>query len=60
MLAVTVPVLVPDAGERINHPAVLLAVQVKVPPPVLEILNVFGTGLAPPAVPEKVRLLTLS
>ena len=60
MLAVTVPVLVPDAGERVNHPAVSLAVQVSVPPPVLEILNVLGAGVAPPAVPEKVRLLTLS
>jgi hypothetical protein len=60
MLAVMVPVLVPDAGDRINHADVSLAVQVKVPPPVLEILNDVGAGLAPPAVPEKVRLLTLS
>jgi hypothetical protein len=60
MLAVTVPVLAPDAGERINHADVSLAVQARVPPPVLEILNDVGAGLAPPAVPEKVRLLKLS
>lgn len=52
--------MVPDAGDRINHADVLLAVQVKVPPPALEILKVLGAGLAPPAVPEKVRLLRLS
>src|SRR2546426_9274747 len=59
-LVVTVPVLVPDAGDKVNHAAVLLAVQARVPPPVLEILNVVGAGLAPPAVPEKARLLRLS
>jgi hypothetical protein len=59
-VAVTVPLSVPDDGERINHPAVSLAVQASVPPPVFETLNVLGAGLAPPAVPEKVRLLTLS
>jgi hypothetical protein len=57
---VTVPVLVPDAGDKVNHAAVSLAVQVRVPPPVLEILNVVEAGLAPPAMPEKVRLLWLS
>ena len=60
MLAVTVPVLVPAAGDRVNQVAVSLAVQARVPPPVLEILNVLGAGLAPPAVPEKARLLRLS
>jgi hypothetical protein len=60
MLVVTVPVLVPDPGDRINHAAVPLAVQARVPSPVFEILNVLGAGLAPPTVPEKVRLLTLS
>ena len=59
-LAVTVPLLVPDTGLRVNHAAVSLAVQARVPPPVLEILNVAGAGLAPPAVPEKVRPLTLN
>ena len=60
MLAVTVPLLVPDAGDRINHADVSLAVQAKVPPPVLVMVKVLGAGLAPPAVPEKLRLLRLS
>jgi hypothetical protein len=60
VLAVIVPLLVPDAGDRSNHDAVLLAVQARVPPPVLEMLNDLGAGLAPPAVLEKLRLLRLS
>ena len=60
MLAVTVPLLVPDAGDRSNHDAVSLAVQARVPPPVLEILNDLGAGSAPPAMPENARLLRLS
>lgn len=59
-LTVTVPLLVPDAGDSANHPVVSLAVQTKVPPPVLEIVNVLGAGLALPAVPKKARLLRLS
>jgi hypothetical protein len=60
MLAVTVPVLVPEAGDRVNHAAVSSAVQARVPPPLLEIVNVMGAGLVPPAMLEKVRLLRLS
>ena len=35
-LAVTVPLLVPDRGLRVNHAALSLAVQDKVPPPTFE------------------------
>lgn len=59
-LAVIVPAFVPLAGLRPSHAALSLAVQARVPPPVLEMLNVLGAGLSPPAVPEKARLLRLS
>ena len=57
--AVTVPLLVPATGLRVSHAALLEAAQDKVPPAVLETVNVFETGLAPPVVPEKTRLLGL-
>jgi hypothetical protein len=45
----TAPVLVPEAGVRVSHAAVLLvAVQLKVPPPVLLILSDCVAGLLPP------------
>lgn len=52
--------MVPDAGDRSNHVAVSLAVQARVPPPILEILNDLGAGSVPPAMPENARLLRLS
>jgi hypothetical protein len=47
---------VPDTGLRVSHAALPEAAQDKGPLPVLETANVFATGLAPPAVPEKARL----
>jgi len=35
----TAPVLVPEAGLSVNHAALSLAVQVRVPPPVLLIVS---------------------
>ena len=47
-LTVTVPLPVPEAGLTVNHEALSLAVQVRVPPPVLLRLTVWTAGLAPP------------
>jgi hypothetical protein len=57
---VTVPLPVPDAGESVNHAASSLAVQVKVPPPVLLMLRVWVAGLVPPWAPAKERLVGLA
>ena len=58
-LAVTVPLLVPEAGLRVNHAALSEAVQDKVPPPELEMLMGFAAGFVPPTEPVNVRLLGL-
>ena len=50
------PAPVPEAGLRANHPVPSLALQVKVPPPVLLMLTVFGAGLLPPCWAVKERL----
>ena len=55
----TVPFPVPDAGERDIQAMLSLAVQLKVPPPVLLILKVWVAGLAPPCVAVKERLVGL-
>ena len=59
-LIVIVPLLVPEAGERVSHGALLLAVQVSVPPPVLLIVSVWAAGLLVPccAVNDKLGVLT--
>ena len=46
-LAVTVPFPVPEAGLSDNQVALSLALQLKVPPPVLLMVKVLGAGLAP-------------
>ena len=48
------------AGVSVSQLALSPAVQVRVPDPVLETMKDWAAGLAPPAVPEKARLLTLS
>jgi hypothetical protein len=58
-LAVTVPLLVPDAGLSANHAALSEAVQDKVPPPVLRILTGLAAGFVPPIVPVNARLVGL-
>ena len=52
-LNVTAPLLVPEAGLRVNHAAVSLALQFNVPPPVLLMVTVWAAGLAPLAVAVK-------
>ncbi len=58
-LAVTVPLLVPDAGLSASHATLSEAVQDKVPPPVLEMLIGLAAGFVPPTVPVNVRLVGL-
>jgi len=57
-LAVTAPVPVPEAGLRDNHAALSLALQVRVPPPVLLMVRVWAVGL-PPCWAVKDRLVGL-
>ena len=47
-VSVTLPLPVPPVVESVNQVAFSLAVQVKVPPPVLLMLSVCVAGLAPP------------
>ena len=58
-LADIVPAFVPLAGVSVSQAALSLAVQVKVPLPVLEILMGLGAGFVPPTVPVNVRLVGL-
>ena len=53
------PVPVPDAGLSNNQLALLLAFQLKVPPPVLLIVRVWAVGLPPPCWAVKERLVGL-
>ena len=46
-VAVTAPLPVPEAGLRDNQAALSLALQLKVPPPVLLMVRVWMAGLAP-------------
>jgi hypothetical protein len=55
-VTVTVPLCVPLAGESDSHVASSLAVQFRVPPPVLVTEIVFAAGLAPPCVAENDKL----
>jgi hypothetical protein len=53
-VSVTAPLPVPEAGLSVNHAALSLALQLKVPPPVLLMVKVWAVGLAPArAVKEK-------
>ena len=47
-VSVTLPLPVPPVVESVNHGALSLTVQFKVPPPVLLMLRVCVAGLAPP------------
>jgi hypothetical protein len=57
---VTAPFPVPDAGEIVSQAALLMAVQLSVPPPVLLILKVCAVGLPPPCWAVKARLVGLA
>ena len=57
---VIVPLPVPEPVVRANQPMVSVALQVKVPPPVLLILSVCAAGLLPPWIAENARLVGLA
>jgi hypothetical protein len=57
---VTVPLPVPEPGETVNHGALSLAAQLRVPPPVLLTLRVWAAGLAPPWVAAKEKFVGLA
>ena len=57
---VIAPLPVPEAGDKVNHGTLSLALQVKVPPPVLLMLTAWAAGLAPPCVAVKERLVGLA
>ena len=59
-LTVTAPLPVPEAGEAASQVVSGLALQLKVPPPVLLMLTVWVAGLAPPWVAAKERLVELA
>jgi len=59
-VAVTVPLLVPEAGLTVNQLVLALADQVSVPPPVLLIVSNLGAELLPPWVAENERLVGLT
>jgi hypothetical protein len=58
-LADTAPLPVPEAGLRDNQVALSLALQLKVPPPVLLMVRVCAAGLPPPCWAVKDRLVGL-
>ncbi|MBK5281299.1 MAG: hypothetical protein JJE16_04330 [Nitrospiraceae bacterium] len=58
-VAVTAPLPVPEAGLRDNQAALSLALQLKVPPPVLLMVRVCAVGLPPPCWAVKDRLVGL-
>jgi hypothetical protein len=55
-----VPLPVPEAGLRVSHAALSLALQVKVPPPVLLMLTVWEAGLLPPCCAVNDKLVGLA
>jgi len=57
---VTVPASVPDAELSDNQVVLVLALQFKVPPPVLLMLNVCAVGLLPPCCAVKDKLAGLA
>ena len=57
---VIVPLPEPAPAVRVNQPVVSLALQVKVPPPVLRILSVCAVGLLPPWIAVNTRLVGLA
>ena len=59
-LTVTAPFPLPEAGETASQVVLGLALQLKVPPPVLLMLTVLVAGLVPPCVAAKERLVGLA
>ena len=59
-LNVTAPLPVPADGDTVNHAALSVALQLKVPPPVLLMLTVWAAGLLPPCWAVKERLVGLA
>ena len=57
---VIVPFPVPEPAVRVNQPVFSLALQFKVPPPVLRTLRVCAAGLLPPWIAVKARLVGLA
>src|SRR5579883_3245844 len=55
----SVPALEPDAGETLSQLWLLDAVQLIVPEPLLDTETLCAAGFPPPAVAEKLRVLTL-
>ena len=58
-VSVTGPFLLSEAGDNINQPALSLALQLKVPLPVLLMLRVWAMGSSPPCWAVKDRLAGL-
>ncbi len=58
-MSVTAPLPVPEAGLSVNQAALSLALQLKVPPPVLLIIKVCAVGLLPPCWAVNDRLVGL-
>ena len=58
-MTVAAPVPVPDAGLTDNQVVLALALQLKVPPPVLLMVTVCAEGLLPPCWAVKDRLVGL-
>lgn len=58
-LAVRVPGAVDPEAVRVSHPALLPALQLIVPPPVLVMFTVWAEGFAPPCTALNVRLARL-
>lgn len=54
------PFPVPEAGDTVNQVALSLALQLKVPPPVLLMVTIWVVGLAPPCWAVKDRLVGLA
>ena len=59
-LTVTAPLPVPEAGEIVSQVVLGLALQLKVPPPVLLIFRVWAMGLPPPCWAANDRLVGLT
>jgi hypothetical protein len=59
-LTVTAPFPVPEGGETASQVVLGLALQFKVPPPVLLIFRVLAMGLPPPCWAVKDRLIGLA
>ena len=59
-LALMVPALVPACGPIVSQLACSFALQVSVPPPVLDTVMVWAAGFAPPTLPAKAKPVGLS